>query len=162
MRPPGRIERVRVCATGDLPLNEGREVRVGDRPLCVFRTEAGFHALDNTCTHMGGPLADGLVADDTVACPLHDRRFELATGRAVGHDCGGVSAYPVEVAEGEVFVAVPVFELGGETLTAAAVPDTSVAHAAQPEAEPEDAEQPPVPLEDESPEAAAIELRQAS
>jgi len=157
---PGRIERVRVCAAGDLLLNEGREVRVGDRPLCVFRTETGFHALDNTCTHMGGPLADGLVADDTVACPLHDRRFELATGRAVGHDCGGVSAYPVEVTDGEVYLSVAVFELGGETLTAAAVPDTSVGDPGP--AEPEDAEQPPVPLEDEPPEAAVPGFRKAS
>lgn len=154
-----RTERVRVCATGDLPLHEGREVRVGDRPLCIFRTESGFHALDNTCTHMGGPLADGLVADDTVACPLHDRRFALATGRAVGHDCGGVSAYPVEVVEGEVFIAVPVFELRGETVAAAAAPDATVADPAW--AEPEDAEQPPVPLEDEPPQAAP-ELREAS
>ncbi|HEV2773491.1 MAG TPA: Rieske 2Fe-2S domain-containing protein, partial [Thermoleophilaceae bacterium] len=82
------IEGVRVCAADDVPLGEGRSVTVAGRPLAVFRTEEGFFALDNTCTHMGGPLADGIVADETVACPLHDRRFALATGRAVGHECG--------------------------------------------------------------------------
>ncbi len=104
------IERLRVCAAEDVPLNEGRVASVAGRAIAVFRTEAGFFALDNTCPHMGGPLADGLVADETVACPLHDRRFELASGRAVGHDCGGVAPYPVEERGGEVFVVVPIVE----------------------------------------------------
>jgi nitrite reductase (NADH) small subunit len=101
------IESIRVCATQDVPLGEGRTVTVAGRPLAVFRTGEGFFALDNTCTHMGGPLADGIVADETVACPLHDRRFELATGRAVGHECGGVAVYPVEECDGAVFVTIP-------------------------------------------------------
>ena len=104
------IEGVRVCAAEDVPLEEGRTVTVAGRPLAVFRTSEGFFALDNTCTHMGGPLADGIVADETVACPLHDRRFELATGRAVGHACGGVAVYPVEECDGEVFVTMPLLE----------------------------------------------------
>ncbi|MBA3422303.1 MAG: nitrite reductase small subunit NirD [Thermoleophilaceae bacterium] len=104
------IEGVRVCAAEDVPLGEGRTVIVAGRPLAVFRTDDGFFALDNTCTHMGGPLADGIVADETVACPLHDRRFELATGRAVGHECGGVAAYPVEGRDGEIFVTMPLLE----------------------------------------------------
>lgn len=104
------IEGVRVCETDDVPVGEGRAVTVAGRPLAIFRSDEGFFALDNTCTHMGGPLADGIVADETVACPLHDRRFELATGRAVGHECGGVAAYPVEERDGEVFVTVPMLE----------------------------------------------------
>ena len=104
------IQGVRVCGGEDVPLGEGRTVTVAGRPLAVFRTGEGFFALDNTCTHMGGPLADGIVADETVACPLHDRRFELATGRAVGHECGGVGAYPVEERDGEVFVTMPLGE----------------------------------------------------
>ena len=104
------IEGIRVCAVEDVPPGEGRTVMVAGRPLAVFRTSEGFFALDNTCTHMGGPLADGIVADETVACPLHDRRFELATGRAVGHECGGVAAYPVEEHDGEVLVRVPLLD----------------------------------------------------
>ena len=116
------VRRVRVCSVDDVPAREGRAVRVGGRPLAVFRTGDRFYALDNACSHMGGPLADGLVGDSTVACPLHDRRFELATGRAVGHDCGGVAAYPVELRDGEVFVSVPVLELDGELVVVAGPP----------------------------------------
>jgi nitrite reductase (NADH) small subunit len=92
------LRRVRVCSIDDVPAGEGRVVRTAD----------AVYALDNTCTHMGGPLADGLVADETVACPLHERRFGLATGRAVGHDCGAVAAYPTEVEGGGVYLTIPV------------------------------------------------------
>jgi nitrite reductase (NADH) small subunit len=97
---------VRVCSVDDVPLHEGRAVRVGGRSLAVFRSQGGFHVLGNACPHRDGPLADGLVTDSTVACPLHERRFELASGRAVGHDCGDVDAYPVDVRDGQVFIEV--------------------------------------------------------
>jgi nitrite reductase (NADH) small subunit len=100
------LARVRVCSIHDVPVQEGRVVRVGGRPVAIFRTAAGVHALDNTCPHRGGPLADGLVSETTVACPLHERRFELAGGRAVGHDCGDVAAYPVEVRGDDVFISL--------------------------------------------------------
>ncbi len=103
------LRRIRVCALEEIPPEEGRVVRIADRPIAIFRSGASVYALDNTCTHMGGPLADGLVADATVACPLHERRFALATGAAVGHDCGAVAAYPVEVVDGDVLITVPVF-----------------------------------------------------
>ena len=102
----GRPMRVRVCSVEDVPMDEGRAVRVGDRPLAVFRSESGFHVLDNACPHLGGPLADGLVSEATIACPLHERRFELATGRAVGHECGDVTAYRTEACDGDVFIFV--------------------------------------------------------
>jgi nitrite reductase (NADH) small subunit len=112
------LRRVRVCSVDDVPTGEGRVVRIGDRPIAVFRTAGAFYALDDTCTHMGGPLADGLVSDETVACPLHERRFGLTTGQAVGHDCGAVSAYPTEVDSGGVYITIPVLaEPDGEGLT---------------------------------------------
>jgi nitrite reductase (NADH) small subunit len=95
---------VRLCSVEDVPLHEGRTVRVSGRRLAVFRSESGFHVLDNACPHLGGPLADGLVTETTVACPLHERRFELATGRAVGHDCGDVGAFRATVHGHDVFL----------------------------------------------------------
>ena len=103
------LRRIRVCRVADIPPEEGRVVRIADRPIAMFRSGTTIYALDNTCTHRGGPLADGLVSDATVACPLHERRFDLASGRAVGHDCGAVAAYPVEVVDGDVMLTVPVF-----------------------------------------------------
>ncbi|MGI8944917.1 MAG: nitrite reductase small subunit NirD [Thermoleophilaceae bacterium] len=76
-------ELVQVCRTGDVPLGEGRPVTVDGRRIAVFHTEAGWYALDDACPHRGGPLSDGILADRCVACPLHDRRFDLADGAAL-------------------------------------------------------------------------------
>jgi nitrite reductase (NADH) small subunit len=73
-----------VCTIDDVPLGEGRAVTVGSRRIAVFNTPTGWFALDDACPHRGGPLADGLVADRCVTCPLHERRFDLETGVALG------------------------------------------------------------------------------
>ena len=74
---------VGVCRTADVPLGEGRAVTVADRRVAIFHTEGGWYALDDSCPHRGGPLSDGILADRCVACPLHDRRFDLSTGAAL-------------------------------------------------------------------------------
>jgi nitrite reductase (NADH) small subunit len=93
----------RVCHAGDVPLGEGRAIEIGGRRIAVFQTRHGWYALDQRCPHRGGPLADGIVADGCVICPLHDRRFDLATGRCHTDELA-VSAYRVEVRDGDVWV----------------------------------------------------------
>jgi nitrite reductase (NADH) small subunit len=92
-----------VCAAADVPLGEGRAVTVEGRRVAVFNAPTGWYALDHACPHRGGPLADGIVADACVTCPLHERRYDLATGAAL---LGGeaVTAHEVEVRDGEVIV----------------------------------------------------------
>ncbi len=94
---------IRVCAVDDVPLGEGRAIVVGDRRIAVFRAPSGWYALDAVCPHRGGPLADGIVADRTVICPLHERRFDLATGEALS-DGAGVRSYPIEMRSDEVYL----------------------------------------------------------
>ncbi|HEY3187996.1 MAG TPA: nitrite reductase small subunit NirD [Solirubrobacteraceae bacterium] len=97
---------VPVCRVDDVPLGEGRAVTVGERRVAVFHTRDGWYALDDACPHLGGPLADGLLADRSVTCPLHERRFDLRTGEALGQGCH-VAAHRVELVDGEVFVRWP-------------------------------------------------------
>jgi nitrite reductase (NADH) small subunit len=95
------------CHVDDVPLGEGRVVTLDGRKIAVFRAAAGWYALDAACPHMGGPLADGIVCDRAVICPLHDRRYDLATGEALGAG-EGVRAHAVEVRGNRVFVEVTV------------------------------------------------------
>ena len=77
---------IRIGATADVPLLEGRAVTVGDRRVAIFRLPDGWAAVDAACPHRGGPLQDGLVADSCVTCPLHGRRFDLRSGAQLGRD----------------------------------------------------------------------------
>lgn len=96
------------CHIDDIPAGEGRTVRVDGRRVAIFRTATGWYAIDHACPHAGGPLADGIAADCSVICPLHERRFALDTGEPIGHDGPGVEAHRVEVRGDGVYVAVGV------------------------------------------------------
>ena len=87
---------VAVCRIGDVPPGEGRAVTVAGRRIAVFNAPTGWYALDHACSHLGGPLADGLLSDSCVVCPLHERRFDLRTGEALSGGAG-VVAHGVEL-----------------------------------------------------------------
>jgi nitrite reductase (NADH) small subunit len=96
---------------GDVPLLEGRSVTVAGRRVAVFRTEQGHHAIDATCPHRAGPLADGLVADACVTCPLHGWRFDLRSGAALGNH-PGVAVHEVLERDGALWLRLaPAVEL---------------------------------------------------
>jgi nitrite reductase (NADH) small subunit len=91
------------CRIDDVPRGEGRALTVDGRRIAIFRSAAGWFALDAVCPHRGGPLEDGIVCDHAVICPLHDRRYDLASGAALG-DGEGVVAHTVEIRGERVFV----------------------------------------------------------
>jgi len=81
-----------------LPVGEGRVFEVGGRQIAVFRCRSGaLHATDAACPHRGGPLADGLVGDGSVVCPLHGFVFDLCTGDVKDRECARLTTYPVRV-----------------------------------------------------------------
>jgi NADPH-dependent 2,4-dienoyl-CoA reductase/sulfur reductase-like enzyme/nitrite reductase/ring-hydroxylating ferredoxin subunit len=56
---------------------------VGDDPVLLVQLGPDVVAIDALCSHYHGPLAEGLVADDTIRCPWHHACFSLRTGEAV-------------------------------------------------------------------------------
>jgi nitrite reductase (NADH) small subunit len=91
-----------------IPPNEGRTVRVGEHAVAVFHLrDGGVRAVQASCPHRGGPLADGLVGRRTLVCPLHGRVFDLDTGTATAGEVG-IATYPARVDEdGTVVLALP-------------------------------------------------------
>jgi hemoglobin len=118
---------IRLCAVDDVPLGEGRAVLVSGRRLAVFRAGSGWYALDARCPHLSGPLADGIVAERTVICPLHERRFDLATGREEGGDGLCVASHALIVEGSDIYLKEADMEqtiyeqIGGAPAVAAAV-----------------------------------------
>ena len=91
----------RLLPLADIPDGEGRAVHLGDEEIAVFRCGDAVRAVGNRCPHAGGPLADGILSGDVVACPLHGRRVDLRSGEV--DDCdAAVPVYDVEVVDGAV------------------------------------------------------------
>jgi apoptosis-inducing factor 3 len=66
-------------------LPDGQPVagKVDDDDVILVRRGLSVFAVGAFCTHYHGSLADGLVVDDTVRCPLHHACFSLRTGEAL-------------------------------------------------------------------------------
>lgn len=99
---------VRVGRVADVPQGGAEVFPVDGRRIAVYRLEDGFYAIDDICTHDGGPLAEGEVEGDEVICPRHGARFSIKTGAALTFPAvTPVDRYPVRVEGDEVFVGLP-------------------------------------------------------
>lgn len=100
----------RICRVDEIPRLGARVVRRAEGPnVAVFRTETDrLFALADRCPHRGGPLSQGIVFGDRVACPLHNTCVDLDSGCAVAPDKGRVQSFPVKVDAGMVYVALEV------------------------------------------------------
>lgn len=90
-----------------IPEGEGRCFDVGGRKLAVFRARSGrVFAVQATCPHRGGPLADGLVGGHFVICPLHALKFDLETGKS-SDGSAPLATYPASLGpNGQIVVDV--------------------------------------------------------
>ena len=96
---------IRITRAENIPLREGRSVRLGDEEIAIFNLGDRYVAVDNSCPHRGGPLCDGMVAGDAVVCPLHGWKISLDTGVVVKPEvCVKVGTYPVSVEDGVIRV----------------------------------------------------------
>lgn len=94
-----------IGALDDIPLRGARKVKTRAGCVAVFRTaEAEIFVTGGTCPHKGGPLAEGIVHDRKVTCPLHNWVFDLETGEAQGADEGRIATYPAKVEDGRVLI----------------------------------------------------------
>ena len=65
---------------GELPLGAMRRVTRGELDILLVHTETGVFATDDRCPHMSAPLSIGILDGCIVQCPLHEGRFDLASG----------------------------------------------------------------------------------
>ena len=93
-----------VCNVEDIPVLGARRVsRAQGGEVAVFRNaEDKVFALLDRCPHKGGPLSQGIVFGESVACPLHNWTIGLADGCAKAPDEGCTTKFSVKVENGVV------------------------------------------------------------
>jgi metal-sulfur cluster biosynthetic enzyme/nitrite reductase/ring-hydroxylating ferredoxin subunit len=74
---------VRVADVTEIPDPGKTLVEVAGEMIALFHVEGRYYALDDICTHDGGPLADGELRDHKIACPRHGAKFDIRTGAAL-------------------------------------------------------------------------------
>jgi 3-phenylpropionate/trans-cinnamate dioxygenase ferredoxin subunit len=94
---------VTVARVGEIPVGDRKILHVGDVAVAVFHLEDGYFAIEDVCTHDGGPLAEGCLVDGVIECPRHGAQFDVRTGAVRRFPATSpVPTYAVRVAGDEI------------------------------------------------------------
>ena len=99
---------IKVAETSDIPMGRAMVVVVGDRRIALCNVDGQFFAIDDLCTHDGGPLGQGDLQGDVIECPRHGARFNVRTGKVLALPAvKPLNTYPLRVEGSEIRVALP-------------------------------------------------------
>ena len=96
---------IEVASIDELKINALKLLHIGDKRIALGRTEKGYVAFSDHCTHRGGSLADGVLICGTVQCPWHGSQFDVETGVVkAGPAKENIEIYKVEERDGKVYL----------------------------------------------------------
>lgn len=93
-----------IGSVDELPEKGGKVVDVGGREIAIFSLDDGYYALDNVCTHQGGPVGEGRVEDNFVYCPWHGHGFDIRTGEHAQMERLNTQTFDVEERDGTLYI----------------------------------------------------------
>ena len=98
-------EELEVAKTDELQLNQMKLVHIGKERIVVARSEKGYVAFHDRCTHKGGSLAGGAMICGTVQCPWHGSQFDVHDGHvSAGPAKEKIKTYPLEERDGVIYL----------------------------------------------------------
>ena len=98
---------VTVATTEEIPPGQAKLVEVNGNEIALFNIGGEIHAIDNNCTHVGGPLCEGEISGSEVTCPWHGAVFDITTGRALGPPAmEAVNRYNLRVTDGKIEIEI--------------------------------------------------------
>ncbi|MFZ4849193.1 MAG: Rieske (2Fe-2S) protein [Caldilinea sp.] len=97
---------IQVAAVADLPAGASKLVEVNRTRIALFNLEGEIYAIEDVCTHDGGPLGEGkLVNGCQIQCPRHGARFDIRTGAALSFPAfEPTRTYAVQIREGMIWI----------------------------------------------------------
>lgn len=99
--------RVQVEGYESLKTDQMMLLHVDTKRIVLAKTESGYVAFDDRCTHRGGSLAAGAMMCGTVQCPWHGSQFDVQTGTLkAGPAKEGIRVYSVQLVEGQIMIQI--------------------------------------------------------
>lgn len=96
-----------VADMDELQLNQMKLIHVGNKRIVLAKTETGYVAFNDRCTHKGGSLAGGAMMCGTVQCPWHGSQFDVHNGTVkAGPADKKIEVYSIAELQGKVYITV--------------------------------------------------------
>ena len=101
---------IKVATVDEVPVNGSKLVEIDFVRIALFNLNGEFYAIEDVCTHDGGPLVEGeSVNGHEVKCPRHGARFDIRTGEALSLPAFEPTAvYEVYIQGNDLFIESPV------------------------------------------------------
>lgn len=102
---------VEVATADELKINQMKLIHVQGKRIVLGKTEKGYVAFDDRCTHRGGSLAGGALICGTVQCPWHGSQFDVSTGAVkAGPAKEDIKTYTVKEVDGKVMLVLEIMQ----------------------------------------------------
>src|SRR3989441_2192773 len=97
----------RVARAGEIASGEGKAVEAGGKKIAIFNVDGTLFAIDDTCTHRGGPLSEGMLVGREVTCPWRGAVFDVTSGGVLGPPAPkDVASYVVRIQGEEIEIEI--------------------------------------------------------
>jgi 3-phenylpropionate/trans-cinnamate dioxygenase ferredoxin component len=102
-------EFIKVATLDELPIGGRKLIEVEDVRLALFNCDGQIYAIEDVCTHDGGPLVEGEILDGCqVQCPRHGARFDIRSGEALSFPAfESTNVYAVQIEGDDVWIESP-------------------------------------------------------
>jgi len=98
---------VKVAKSDEIAPGQGKLIEVEGKRIALFNVDGLFYAIDDTCTHRGGPLSEGSLNGREVTCPWHGAVFDVTTAEVLRPPAPReVARYNVCVVGGDIEVEI--------------------------------------------------------
>jgi len=96
---------VKVCSAREIELVQKKLFDIDGLVIAVFYVEGKFYAMEDICTHDGGPVIEGPLNGHEITCPRHGARFDVRTGKPLCMPAFvPIQTFPVEVKDGDIYI----------------------------------------------------------
>jgi nitrite reductase/ring-hydroxylating ferredoxin subunit len=95
----------RVAAASQLRDGEPLPAKLGETPIALYRLGEHIYAIDDVCTHAFALLSQGFIENGAIECPLHQAKFDIATGKCLAAPAtADLSRYAVRIEGEDIYV----------------------------------------------------------